>query len=170
MIKSIPIIGWSAILLSIIVIAIEIFNLFSNPIEQLEPLLNFTPQFRNSIEAINQLFTYNRIWSSYLIIYFLFIIVGSAQFLRFKSVGSKILEIVCWIGILNAIADSFFSYILWKNVREAFANTMPSIGTSIAAFSALGYITIVIGFLLWIIPSIGMIIYLRRVKLKLLMH
>jgi hypothetical protein len=39
-------------------------------------------------------------------------------------------------------------------------------GMSLGYINPLGMITIILGFFLWIIPSIGMILYLRSPKIK----
>jgi hypothetical protein len=167
--RSISIIGWSTILFSIIIILSEFFNLLSNPMEQLNGIFSTFPQARNSIESVRELFQYNHIWSIYTILYFLVVLAGAIQFVRIQAIGRTILEIACWIGMINACVDSLLSYILWKNMQAALSSVMGSIGMSLGYINPLGMITIILGFFLWIIPSIGMILYLRRPKIKEIM-
>lgn len=168
--RSISVIGWSTILFSIILILTEFFSLLSNPMEQLNVLFSTFPQARNSMESVTELFQYNRIWSIYSILYFLVVLSGAIQFIRFHAIGRTILEIACWVGMVNACADSLLSYILWKNMQAALANVMGTMGMSLGYINPLGIITIIIGFFFWIIPSIGMIFYLRNPKIKAIME
>ena len=164
--RSISIIGWSTILISIIMILTEFYSLLSNPMEQLNVLISTFPQVRNGIESMTQMIQYNRIWSIYTIMYFIFIFVGAIQFIRCQSIGRTILEIACWIGMINACVDSLLSYILWENMQAALSSVMGTMGMSLGYINPLGMITIILGFFLWIIPSIGMILYLRSPKIK----
>jgi hypothetical protein len=164
--RSISIIGWSTILFSIIIILSEFFNLLSNPMEQLNGIFSTFPQAQNSIESVTELFQYNHIWSIYTILYFLVVLAGAIQFVRIQAIGRTILEIACWIGMVNACVDSLLSYILWENMQAALSSVMGTMGMSLGYINPLGMITIILGFFLWIIPSIGMILYLRSPKIK----
>ena len=156
--RSVRIIGWSTAILSIIMILSEIFNLLTNPMEQLNMVFNIFPQAKSSMDAMMDMFQYSRIWSVYMILYFWFVFFGSIQFIRFQVVGRMILEIACWIGILNACIDSFLSYILWKNMQSALSAVTGTMGMGLGNLNPLGIITIILGFFLWIIPTIGMIV------------
>jgi hypothetical protein len=169
MTRSISVIGWSTILFSIIIIFSEFFSLLSNPLEQLNPIFNMLPQARISMESMTDLFQYDRIWSIYTILYFLAVLGGAIQFVRFQAIGRAILEIACWVGMINACIDSLLSYILWKNMQAALSTVMGTMGISLGQINPWGIITIIIGFFLWIIPSIGMILYLRNPKIRALM-
>jgi hypothetical protein len=164
--RSVSVIGWSTILFSIIIILTEFFGLLSNPMEQLNVLFSAFPQARNGMESMTPLFQYNRIWSFYTILYFLNVLAGAIQFVRFQEIGRKILEIACWVGMVNACVDSLLSYILWKNMQAALSTVMGTMGMSLGYINPLGMTTIILGFFLWIIPSIGMILYLRSPKIK----
>jgi len=167
--RSIRIIGWSTALFSIIIILSEIFNLLTNPMEQLNMVFNIFPQAKRSMDAMTDIFQYNRIWSVYTIMYFWFVLFGSIQFIRFQGVGRTVLEIACWIGMMNACIDSFLSYMLWKNMRTALSAVTGTMGMGLGNLNPLGMTTIILGFFLWIIPTIGMIVYLRKPGLKALM-
>jgi hypothetical protein len=127
------------------------------------------PQAKSGMDSVTDIFQYNRIWSVYTILYFWFVFFGSIQFIRFQVVGRMILEIACWVGMLNACIDSFWSYILWKNMQTALSAVTGTMGMGLGNLNPLGMATIVLGFFLWIIPTIGMIIYLRKPGLKALM-
>lgn len=167
--RSIFVVGWSTILFSIIIILTEFFNLLSNPMEQLNVLFSAFPQARNSMESVTELFQYNRIWSIYTILYFFGVLAGAVQFVRLQEIGRKILEIACWVGMVNACADSLLSYIFWKQMQTALSSLMGNMGMSLGYVNPLGTITIILGFFLWIVPSIGMILYLRSPKIRALM-
>ena len=167
--RSISVVGWSTILFSIIIILTEFFSLLSNPMEQLNVLFSTFPQARNGMESFTELFQYNLLWSIYTILYFFVVLVGAIQFVRLRAIGQTILEIACWIGMVNACVDSLLSYILWKNMQAALSSVMVTMGISLGYINPLGMITIILGFFLWVIPSIGMILYLRSPHLKALM-
>jgi len=167
--RSISVIGWSAVLISITMIFTEFISLLSNPIEQLNVLIGTFPQVRNSMESMTQMIQYNRIWSIYTILYFTFIFVGAIQFIRCHSIGRTILEVACWFGMMNACINCFLSYIIWNNMQSTLSPVMQTIGMSLGYINPLGMITIILGFFLWIIPSIGMILYLRSPKIKAIM-
>jgi hypothetical protein len=137
--------------------------------EQLNALFSTFPQARNGMESFTELFQYNLMWSIYTILYFFVVLVGAIQFVRLRAIGRTILEIACWVGIVNACVDSLLSYIFWKNIQTALSSVMGTMGMSLGYINPLGMITIIIGFFLWIIPSIGMILYLRSLKIKALM-
>jgi hypothetical protein len=137
--------------------------------EQFDAVFSTFPQARNGMESLTELFQYNLLWSIYTILYFFVVLTGAIQFVRLHAIGRKILEIACWVGMVNACVDSLLSYILWKNMQAALSNVMGTIGTSLGYINPLGTITIILGFFLWIIPSIGMILYLRSSKIKAIM-
>jgi hypothetical protein len=58
---------------------------------------------------------------------------------------------------------------LWKNMQTAIFAVTRNMGLGLGSLNPLGMFTIVAGFFLWIIPSIGMIVYLRSPKLRALM-
>ena len=168
--RSISVVGWSTILFSIIIILMEFFSLLSNPMEQLNVLSSTFPQARNSMESVTELFLFNRLWSIYTILYFSVVLAGAIQFVRFHSaIGRTILEIACWVGMVNACVDSLLGYIFWKNMQAALSSFTGTMGMSLGYINPLGMITIILGFFLWIVPSIGMILYLRNPKIKAIM-
>jgi hypothetical protein len=109
------------------------------------------------------LYSYSRIWTWYGILFFVFALVAGVQFVRLRAWGRKALEIVCWVGIFNALADTLLSFLIWKNMQDTLAMVMRGMGGSQYSFiNPLGFFTIILGFFLWIIPSVGMVFYLRR--------
>ena len=167
--RSVRIIGWSTAFFSIVIILSEFSNLLTNPMDQLNVVFNMFPQAKISMDTLTDIFQYSRIWSVYTILYFLFVFVGSIQFIRFQAIGRMILEIACWVGMVNACIDTFLSYILWKNMQTALSSVTGTMGIGLGNLNPLGMVTIVLGFFLWIIPTIGMVVYLRKPGLKALM-
>jgi len=169
MFRSVRIIGWSTALFSVIIILSEFSNLLTNPMEQFNMVFKMFPQAKSSMDSMTDIFQYSRIWSVYTILYFLFVFYGSIQFIRFKAIGRMILEIACWVGMMNACIDSFLSFILWKQMQAALSNVLGTLGMGLGNLNPLGMTTIILGFFLWIIPTIFMIVYLRKPGLKALM-
>jgi hypothetical protein len=167
--RSVRIIGWSTALFSIVIILSEVSNLMTNPMDQFKMVFNMFPQAKTGLDTMTDLFQYSRLWSIYMILYFLYVFVGSIQFIRFQTIGRIILEIACWAGIVNACIDSFLSFMLWKQMQAALSNVTGTIAVGLGNLNPLGMSTIVLGFFLWIIPTIGMIVYLRKPGLKALM-
>jgi hypothetical protein len=127
------------------------------------------PQAKSGTDAISQLFQYSRMWSVYSILYFTYVFIGSVQFLRFKGIGRMMLEAACWIGLVNACIDSCLSYLLWKKMQEALSAVTGILGMGARNLNPFGMATILLGFFMWIVPTIGMIIYLRRPSVRALM-
>ena len=167
--RSIRIIGWSTALFSIVIILSEFSNLLTDPMEQLNMVFNMFPQAKSGMESVIETMQYSRIWSVYTILYFCFVFFGSIKFIRFQVVGRMILEVACWVGMVNACIDSFLSYMLWKNMQTALSSVTGIMGMGLGNLNPLGMATIILGFFLWIIPTIGMIVYLRKPGLKALM-
>jgi hypothetical protein len=168
--RSVRFVGWSTAFFSIIMILFEISHLLSNPMDQISTVFQMIPQAKSGIDAIAELNLYSRMWSVYTIIYFWFVFFGSIQFIRFRAIGRMMLEIACWIGMVNACVDSFLSFTLWKQMQTALLNIPGTLGMGLGNLNPLGMITIIFGFFLWIIPTIGMILYLRKPALKILMQ
>jgi hypothetical protein len=164
--RSITVVGWSIILFSAIIILTEFSSLFSNPMEQFNALFSTFPQARNSMESITELFQFSRMWSIYTIFYFSIVLTGAIKFVQFRPIGRTILEITCWVGMTNAFVDTLLSYILWKNMQSALSHAIGAMGINLGNINPLGIFTIILGFFLWIIPSIGMILYLRKPEIK----
>lgn len=162
---SIPVIGWSTVMASVIMIAVDAMSLISfNTLDSFNldsSLLNqYVPQ---GVKKVMDLYSYSRIWTCYGILYFGFALVAGVQFVRLRAWGRKALEIACWAGIFNALADTTLSFVIWKNMQDTLSMVMRGAGGSQYSFvSPLGFVTIVLGFFLWIIPSVGMVVYLRR--------
>ena len=167
--RSVRIIGWSTAFFSIVIILSEFSNLLTNPMDQLNVVFNMFPQAKIGMDTLTDIFQYSRIWSVYTILYFLSVFVGSIQFIRFQAIGRMILEIACWVGIMNACIDSLISYMLWKQMKAMLSTVTGLMGMGLENLNPLGMATIIFGFFLWIIPTIGMIVYLRKPALKALM-
>ena len=166
---SIPVIGWSTIMASVIMIAVDLMSLISyNSLESLyldsSMLSQYVPQ---GVKKVMDLYAYSRVWTWYGILFFAFALVAGIQFVRLREWGRKALEIVCWVGLFNAFVDTSLSFLIWKNMQDTLSMVTRGMGGSQYSFiNPLGFVTIVLGFFLWIIPSAGMIIYLRRPAIR----
>lgn len=170
--RSVRIVGWSTIVLSVIVILTEVIGLvLGESMSQIEPLLAMLPQARTgSFQSLLDMFQYTRAWSLYTIAYFVVVLVGAIQFVRFHAVGRMILEIAGWMGLFNACADTLLSYMIWKNMQAMMSAVVGLMGMRGGDLNPLGTATIIAGFFFWIVPAIGMIVYLRKPKLRELMR
>ncbi|HTY38339.1 MAG TPA: hypothetical protein VMH23_14570 [Bacteroidota bacterium] len=161
----------STVIASAIMIVIDIMSLISSTsLDSLDlngamPMLSqYVPQ---SMNKVIDLYRYSRWWTVYGIIFFGFALIAGMQFFRLKAWGRKALETACWIGLFNGLVDMTLSYMIWKNMQDAFSMAMRGLGGGQYSFvNPLGMVTIVIGFLLWIIPSVGLILYLRRPAIR----
>jgi len=170
MAHSIRVIGWSTIFISIIILISELMQVSdTSTMDQYSTLLSAFPQARKEMDSLKDLFAYNRLWSIYSIFYFLFVLIGAIQFVRFRKTGLLLLRIACWIGLVNACLDSFISYIFMEHMNTALSSASRMMGSGIGNLNTFGMAAILGGFFLWIIPTIGMIFYLRRPKLAELM-
>jgi hypothetical protein len=166
---SIPVIGWSTIMASIIMVAVDAMSLLSSTMLDsfnldASMLGQYVPQ---GMKKVMDLYSYSRIWTWYGIVFFGFALVAGIQFVRLKAWGRKALEIVCWVGIFNAVIDTALSFLIWKNMQDTLSMVMRGAGGSQYSFiNPLGFFTIVLGFVLWIVPSVGMVIYLRRPAIR----
>ena len=168
--RSVRFIGWSTAFFSIIMILSEISHVLSDPLDQIKMILQIIPHGKSGMDAIAELNQYSRMWSVYTIVYFWFVFFGSIQFIRFQAVGRRMLEIACWAGIVNACIDSILSFMLWKQMQTALSNIPGTMGMGLGNINPIGMSTIILGFVMWIIPTIGMVLYLRKPALKTLMQ
>ena len=170
--RSVQIFGWSTIVVSVILMFSQLLNLaITDSVNQLSQLVGAYPGFKSGVMGpMMDMFEYNRIWSIYSIVYFIVTLVGGILFVRFKEVGRKILEVACWVGILNAFIDTAISYSFWKQMEAAVTATVGGMGMSLDQLNPLGLGAIIVGFFIWVIPSSGIIIYLRRPSLRALMR
>ncbi|HET9130953.1 MAG TPA: hypothetical protein VFO86_08400 [Terriglobia bacterium] len=169
--RSVTIFGWSTIVVSVILILSQLLSLaISNTIDQFTGLLGNYPGFKSdSLGPLLDMFEYNRIWSVYSIVYFLATFAGAILFVRFKETGRRILEITCWVGMLNACVDTVMTWSYWKAMENSMHTLVGGMAGSMIQMDSLGLGTIIFGFLIWVIPSIGILVYLRRPSLKALM-
>jgi hypothetical protein len=168
---SIAVIGWSTVAASAIIFVVNIVSLASYSVLDLvevkldSPLIaQFVPE---SMKKMIDLYAYSRWWTWYGIVFFAFVFVAGIQFVRLRAWGRKAMEIACWLGIANAFVDTFLSYQIWSMTQETLTTALRAMGGGHSAYvNPLGFFLIILGFLLWIIPSAGLIIYLRRPIIK----
>jgi hypothetical protein len=68
--------------------------------------------------------------------------------------------------MMNACIDSMISFMLWKQMKAMLSTVTGLMGMGLENLNPLGMAAIILGFFLWIIPTIGMIVYLRKPALK----
>ena len=164
---SIEVVGWTTIIASAVLIVVDIMSLLSYTmldtldLNQTLPLVSqYVPQ---SMKKVMDLYRYSRWWTGYGLVFFGFVLVAGIQFVRLRAWGRKALEIASWIGLINAVIDSALSYLMWKNMQDTLAMVLQGLGGGQYSYiNPLGFLTIVVGFFLWMIPSLAMIVYLRR--------
>jgi hypothetical protein len=162
---SIPVVGWSTVIGSAIMIAVDLVSILSyNSLDSLNMDASLVSQYvPDGAKKVMSLYSYGRIWNIYSIFFFGAALLAGFQFARLKAWGRKALGIVCWVGVFNAFVETMLSFVIWKNMQDTLSMVMRGAGGSHYSFiNPLGFITIVVGFLLWIIPSVAMIFYLRR--------
>ncbi len=170
-IPSITIIGWSTVIASVLMIAVNLMSLLtSSVLDSFDltgsmPLVSqYVPQ---SMTRVLDLYRYSRWWTAYDILFFVFVLAAGVQFLRLRSWGRKAMEVACWIGLANGVVDALLSYLIWSNMQETLSMAMRSLGGGQYSYvNPLGFVTIVVGFFMWIIPCVGMIFYLRKESIR----
>ncbi len=168
--RSIPIIGWSTLIFSAIMILQQLAGLFDGSLQnQIYLLIKSYPQGHTALESMESLMEYNRFWTVYMILYFSTVLFGAVKFIGYHEIGRRILEFACWAGFANACAETILSYLLWKSLQSALSLAMRGSGIGIGNLGQLGLAIIILGFILWVIPSIGLIVYFRNKNLKQLM-
>jgi hypothetical protein len=169
--RSVYFFGWATLIASALLVLSQLMNLvIAGSVDQVAGLLSGYSNLKSaSLGPLMDMFTYNRIWSVYSIAYFSCTFVGAIQFLRFREIGRKILEIACWIGFFNACVDTAASYVFWTRMQSAMGTMAGGLGVTMAQISGYGAGAILAGFFLWVVPSIGIVVYLRRNSLKALM-
>jgi hypothetical protein len=168
---SITIIGWSTVLASAIMIVVNVVSVLSysmlgsGDLNLSTPLLSqYIPE---SMRRVLDLYRYSHWWTWYGIFFFCFVLIAAVQFLRLKAWGRTAFEVACWIGLFNGVVDTALSYWIWKDVQESLSLVLRGLGGGqYSSINPLGLFAIVVGFLLWIIPSIGIIVYLRKPAIR----
>lgn len=164
---SIAVIGWSTIAASALLIFSNLLTLVSSSaLDRLNArfdtslITQYVPQ---SMQTVLEFYAYSRWWTWYGILFFLFVLVAGGQFVRLKASGRLMLEIACWIGLFNAAVDTFLSYKIWASTQETLSMALRSMGGGHSAYlDPVGFFLIILGLFIWIIPSVGLIFYLRR--------
>jgi hypothetical protein len=166
--RSVYFFGWSTIIVSAILILSQGLSLeISSSADQITGLLGNYPGTKNGILGpMADMVAYNRIWSIYSIVYFICTLVGGVLFVRLREIGRKILEVACWIGILNACVDTTVSYVFWKDMESAMIGLTGGMGLTINQVNPLGLGAILLGFLVWTVPSMFIVRYLRKASVR----
>jgi hypothetical protein len=166
--QSVTVFGWSTIIFSSVLVVSQLSNLLiSNSIGEINGLLAGYPGLKTGfLDTMTKMFEYNRIWSIYSVFYFFGTLIGGIQFVRLREIGRRILLMASWVGIINACIDTTMSYIFWKDMETTMSSIVGGMGMSLQQLNPLGLGAIIVGFFVWVIPSIGIIVYLRRPSLR----
>ena len=166
--RAVLIVGWTSACTSILMIVMNIFSLISSSAMEemlLSPNLLGT-HVPPSLHAALEVYQYGRYWLLYGILFFSFVLIAALQFLRLKAWGRRTLETLCWIGLLNAFADSAFSYYSWIVTRNAMGDVMGHSGSGLSGMDQIGILAIALGFVLWVVPCLGLLVFLRRSSVR----
>lgn len=168
---SISIVGLSTAIASALMILINIGSIVTtSALDDLNATFDsplFAQHVPESLKSMLDLYAYRRWWTWYGILFFAFALAGGVQFYRRRAWGRSALEIVCWIGLINAFVDTYLSYEIWSRAQETFNVVLRSVGGGHSTYlNPLGFFTIVLGCILWFVPAVGIIIYLRRPAIR----
>jgi glucan phosphoethanolaminetransferase (alkaline phosphatase superfamily) len=165
--RKVQIFGWATIVASFLMLLTSLSSILWNPISgQVAQVTSMFPQLQKQMNVLEDVLTYNRIWSIYSVAYFAFILSSAILFIRHRFIGCLFLEIACWVGILNAFIDTGITFYQTTQMKKALSGLL---GTSLQLVGPLTTITLIIGFLLWVIPSILIILFLRKQELRQMM-
>jgi hypothetical protein len=169
--RSVRIIGWLTIVASILLILSGLGGLiFGESTDEIDSLLKLIPQAQaETMKSLTDTMQYARAWSIYTIFYFASVLVGAVQFVRFRRLGRTMLEVLCWVGMMNACIDSVISYVMMNAMSQSMSRVVGAAGMNLDNLNPLGNIALIVGFILWVVPAAGLIVYLRRPDVKALM-
>lgn len=166
--RSILLIGWSTAFAAIAMMVMNIASLTSSAaLEELIPSSLFlNGQAPPSLQAVLDVYELGRYWMMFTTLFFVFVLVAALQFLRLRSWGRQALEAACWIGIMGGVVDAVFSYSSWNAMRIAMSDLMGQYGGGLAGAQQLGVVSILLGFLLWGIPCVALMVFVRSAAAK----
>lgn len=166
--RAILVVGWASAFASIFMIVMNIFSVVAAAaMEEMIPASVFPGgRVPSSLTLLLDLNRYTQYWLIYGVVYFSFVLVAALQFLRLKAWGRKALESACWIGIINGLADTAFSYYSWNAMKSAMGDLIGQYGGGMSGVHQLGLAAMFVGLVLWIVPCVGLIIFVRRPSVK----
>lgn len=161
---SVLLIGWSSIIVSSVMIIGEIYSFFSSPsLEQmgLSPAIvaGYFPEAARIVDDLNRSL---KIWITVDIVFFIFVLVGSIQFLRLRQWGRRALEAACWIGVVVALAGAVQDYWYLKQIEAMMAKLLSRVGFHQSIVNPLGLVAIFLALIFWLLICFAMIFLLRR--------
>jgi hypothetical protein len=163
-IRTIRTVGWCAVTVAITVITSECISLFfADPLGKLNSLLRMIPH--RNLEAFNvstSILRFGWIWSVYTTVYFAFVITAAIQLIRLNEAGRKMLLCAAGVGILTGCAGAYLSCAFWKTLQRILSNAAGSTGLPPVNMNPSGPTSIIGSFILWILPSIALIVFLQR--------
>jgi hypothetical protein len=164
--RSVPIVGWLTFFAAAVLAASTLFGLFWNPSVEQYLLLqkSFPAEFQSLLDSLISLARYGWYWNWYLLVFFLFLLYASLRFVRFTSPGRKLFEAACWVGLGTGVVDALISYALWNRTQESMHQLIAPYGVNADGLQQLGTLSIAASLLLWIVPCVGLLVYLRTMS------
>lgn len=146
--------------------------LLPNELESGLRMLRQGAQFPDSTieRSFDRLIAFNRILAGAELLYFLVVAMATVGLLRFREWGRKTLETCCWVGLGLGAGESVLSYAIWREMQLSLEGLLRSIGAGQHSITTpLGTAAILLGLLLWVVPTVGIGLYLRRPGIRALM-
>ncbi|MFH0990622.1 MAG: hypothetical protein V1799_11470 [bacterium] len=167
--KSIAVFGVTTLIASVILFLMEGFGLLTyTALDSLglsdQLLTQFLP---SSFNEISEYYRYSH-WLSYVkLLFFLTTGISAAFFLRYDERGRRGLEIACWIGLLLGGIETSISVAIWRSTKALLQPLLSLYGSAGSLMvSQAGTASIIFGTVLWIVPSVFIILYLRQSKIR----
>lgn len=164
----ITIMGWSSLIVASLMILWDLYNLILSPtIDQFGlssgTIARFVPQASRFVDQVQ---SSARIWTTVDLLYFLLVFVSAVQLLKLRSRGRRLMEIAAWSGILLVTLSSVHSYLQLKEMEAMVGSILGRIGMQTAVLVPAGMFSIILGFLLWLIPCGAVIFFLRLPSIR----
>ncbi|MGB2867040.1 MAG: hypothetical protein WBD36_01195 [Bacteroidota bacterium] len=170
---SVRIVGIPLLVVAFVSIILNVSNLvLPNELESGLKMLHQISRMPDSTmeESLYGLITLSRILAGVEILYFLVAAIGAVGFLQLREWGRKILEIGCWVGLGFGAGETVLSYTIWREMQLSLAGLLKSLGAGQYTLATpLGMAAILLGLLLWVVPTVGIGVYLRRPNVRALM-
>jgi len=164
--------GLSTSLIAVIMVLSELFNVLSErALEGMGLDMNLLARMiPREFQSLLDLYAYSRYASAFNVIYFTFVLVASIMFLQLRRSGRLLLEIAAWFGLVDGMVESILGYLIMEQLQTSMAAMMRGVGAGGYSLQlSLGPAATIFGLIVWLIPSVGCIIFLRRRSIREIM-
>lgn len=110
------------------------------------------------------MFRYFGVWIALKVLLGVFVIAAAIQFLRLRAWARSTLEVVSWLGLVYVLATGIMSVVAWGKMSGTV--TLPASDNFPSAFGAMGLLFSVVTMVLFAVPLIVVIWYLRGETIK----